>query len=305
MKIDGGEAKLVFILLLFLIANFAVIINQSTDISAALPDRNNNTNITSTQTTTTKKDNDYKTNETGIISNAASPGNSTDDSECVNYDNHTRTINVCSGKLSLTKLSSILNNPGVLNRTSTKNWFLNANILVRGADSILFINSTDTDWLKINSTGGTAYSISVRGKGSLVIDHTKITSWNSTSNTVTNLKSHTEPKRAFLMISISGSHMNITNSNLSYLGYLTYTKSGGDNGTTTGIAYYGGNGSVIKNNLISFNHRGFYSRAVSNIAFENNRVYNNFEYGLDPHTGTTDIKIYSNSIYNNGAHGLI
>jgi parallel beta-helix repeat protein len=223
----------------------------------------------------------------------------------VNYDNHTRTINVCSGKLSLTKLSSILNNPGVLNRTSTKNWFLNANILVRGADSILFINSTDTDWLKINSTGGTAYSISVRGKGSLVIDHTKITSWNSTSNTVTNLKSHTEPKRAFLMISISGSHMNITNSNLSYLGYLTYTKSGGDNGTTTGIAYYGGNGSVIKNNLISFNHRGFYSRAVSNIAIENNTVYNNFEYGLDPHTGTEDMKISNNRIFDNGAHGVI
>jgi parallel beta-helix repeat protein len=307
MKIDRRRVLgIILFLFLFSFTTCGVMMNQFIDISAQISHesiKNNNNNITSKQT---KKFSEFQTNKTDIMPNSGPTGqNSIVPSDCVNYDNHTRTINICSGNLSLTKVSSILNNPSILKRTSAKNWFLNANILVRGVNATLFINSTDTDWLKINSTAGTAYSISVRGRGNLVIDHTKITSWNSTSNTVTNLKSGTEPRRAFLVVSSTGGHMNITNSVLSYLGYVTFTKSGGDNGATTGIAYYGGNGSIIKNNIISFNHRGFYSSRVSNITIENNRVYNNFEYGLDPHTGTTDIKIYSNSIYNNGAHGLI
>ena len=51
----------------------------------------------------------------------------------------------------MTAVNSIINNSKVLNQTSPKNWFLNANIsIAKGAT--LFINSSDTDWLKINST---------------------------------------------------------------------------------------------------------------------------------------------------------
>ena len=294
---------------------FGLIMNPFTDIAAQIShgsadDNNNNITIPSRQI---KKFNEYPTNNTAAdvrspVGLASQNSSSLRSSVCVNYDNNTRTINICSGNLSLTKISSILKNPTILKRTSPKNWFLNANILIRGANATLFINSTDTDWLKINSTGSTAYSISVRARGDLVIDHTKITSWNSTSNAVTSLKSATEPRRAFLAISSSGGHMNITNSVLSYLGYLTFTKSlGNDNetGTTTGIDYHGGSGSIIRNNIISFNHRGFDSSGVSNITIENNRVYNNFQYGLDLDRGTAGMKIYNNSIYNNGDHGII
>ena len=44
----------------------------------------------------------------------------------------------------------------------------------------LYINSTDTSWLKIAADGETAYSILV--SGSLKIDSVKITSWNPNTN---------------------------------------------------------------------------------------------------------------------------
>src|SRR5919198_5348277 len=214
MKIDRRRVLgIILFLFLFSFTTCGVMMNQFIDISAQIShesiNNNNNNNITSKQT---KKFSEFQTNKTDIMPNSGPTGqNSIVPSDCVNYDNHTRTINICSGNLSLAKVISILKNPTILNRTSAKNWFLNANILIRGANATLFINSTDTDWLKINSTAGTVYSISVRGRGDLVIDHTKITSWNSTSNTVTSQKSATEPRRAFLAISSTGGHMNITN----------------------------------------------------------------------------------------------
>ena len=222
---------------------------------------------------------------------------------CVRYDISNKAINICGGAVSLTQINSVLKNPSVLNQTSKKNWFLNANVNI-GNKATLFVNSSDTDWLKINSTAGSAYSIVVKGDGKLVIDHTKITSWNSTSNTVAKLKTGKEP-RSYLVVSGSGGQMNITNSDLSYLGYVTFNQAGGERGYTNGIAYYSGNGSVIKNNTISYNYRGFYSAAISNITVENNSVFNNFEYGLDPHTGSSDLKIYNNTVYGNGDHGII
>ena len=63
---------------------------------------------------------------------------------CVNYDNRTMTINICGGKMDMTALHSIVNNSKILNQTSPKNWFLNANILIAKC-ATLFVNSTDTD----------------------------------------------------------------------------------------------------------------------------------------------------------------
>ncbi len=219
------------------------------------------------------------------------------------YENLTKTIYVCGGTVDLSRISSVIGNDHVLNLTSKKNWFLNADItLMRGAT--FFINSTDTDWLKINSTAGTAYSIVARGKSNLVIDHSKITSWNSTSNTEATLGSGKEP-RAFLLNRWDGGQMNITNSNLSSLGYIVRDRYGAIMGNTSGVAYFAGHGSIIKNNTISNNFRGFYSSNVSEVTIENNSIHDNYEYGLDPHTGSRNLKIIGNNIYNNGHHGII
>lgn len=214
---------------------------------------------------------------------------------CVNYDNRTMTINICGGKMDMTALHSIINNSTILNQTSPKNWFLNANILIaKGAT--LFVNSTDTDWLKINSTAGTAYSIST--KGNLLIDNTKISSWNFTNKSDTLLNSKAQP-RGYLVVPWDGTgHMNITNSNLSYLGY--------DGGTNTwGISYYAGDGSIISNNSFSFNYRGFHaSDDASNIMLVNNTINNSYQHGILAHINSTNLQIYNNAIHNNANHGV-
>lgn len=214
---------------------------------------------------------------------------------CVNYDNRTMTINICGGKMDMTALHSIINNSKILNQTSPKNWFLNANILIaKGAT--LFVNSTDTDWLKINSTAGTAYSIST--KGNLLIDNTKISSWNFTNKSDTLLNSKAQP-RGYLVVPWDGTgHMNITNSNLSYLGY-----GGGTN--TWGISYYAGDGSIISNNSFSFNYRGFHaSDDASNIMLVNNTINNSYQHGILAHINSTNLQIYNNAIHNNANHGV-
>ena len=220
----------------------------------------------------------------------------TNNSSCVNYDNRTMTINICGGMVDMTAVNSIINNSKVLNQTSPKNWFLNANIsIAKGAT--LFINSSDTDWLKINSTTGTAYSIVT--KGNLLIDNTKISSWNFTNKSDTLLNSKTEPRSYLVVPWDSSGQMNITNSNLSYLGY-----DGGKD--TGGISYYAGDGSVISNNHFSFNYVGFdISGDVSDIIFVNNTINNSYRDGLVADINSTNLEISNNAIYNNTNDGVV
>ena len=214
---------------------------------------------------------------------------------CANYDNRTMTINICGGKMDMTELDSIINNSKILNQTSPKNWFLNANILIaKGAT--LFVNSTDTDWLKINSTAGRAYSIAT--KGNLLIDNTKISSWNFTNNSNTLLNSIAQPRGYLVVPWDSTGHMNITNSNLSYLGY-------GGVKDTWGISYYAGDGSIISNNSFSFNYRGFHaSDDASNIMLLNNTINNSYQHGIVAHINSTNLQVYNNAIHNNANHGI-
>ena len=216
---------------------------------------------------------------------------------CVYYDNTTMTINICGGIMDMTTLDNVINNSKVLNQTSPKNWFLNANIsIAKGAT--LFINSTDTDWLKINSTAGTAYSIIA--KGNLLIDNTKISSWNSTNKSYTLLNSKTDPRSYLAVPWDSTGYMNITNSNLSYLGY-----DGGKE--TSGISYFSGDSSIISNNSFSFNYRGFDISVddASNIMLINNTINNSYQDGLVAHINSTNLQIYNNTIYNNIKHGVL
>ena len=90
---------------------------------------------------------------------------------------------------------------------------------------------------------------------------------------------------------------NILNSEIAYLGY---DKSGGH-----GLDYYGGaTGSLIQNNHIHHLWRAFYSSGVGGITFTKNVVHDNIEYGIDPHSGTHDMYITYNKVYNNN-HGII
>ena len=163
------------------------------------------------------------------------------------------------------------------------------------------------------------YNIDVHG--SLKIDSVKITSWDPTTNnyaisngqreavppgtkgaTLNGYIIHYGAPRGFIKIEHDATGTtDITNSEIAYLGY----ESGISDIGSGGLNYYGANGSVIRGNYIHDLYFGFYSSGVGYMTIENNQVYHNANYGLDPHTGTHDMIIRNNIVHDNGAQGII
>jgi parallel beta-helix repeat protein len=245
-------------------------------------------------------------------SNTASPGG------CINYNPSKRTITVsCSSPARLTDIDSNVHDASLLAKQSPDGvWFLNANLVIaKGAT--LHIDSTDTKWLKISSkvTRGAgiakiapAYTIDVHG--SLKIDSVKITSWDPTTNyyAITN-GSRTgsgvfifgAPRPSIVVENNATGTTDITNSEIAYLGYEEGKHKGG-----SGLSYYyGGDGSIIRNNDIHHVYFGLYTFGVGHMIIENNIIRNSGHYGLDPHTGTHDMIIRNNKVYDNNGSGII
>ena len=245
-------------------------------------------------------------------SNTAPPGG------CINYNPSKRTITVsCSSSARLTDIDNKLHDASLLAKQSTNGvWFLNANLVIaKGAT--LHIDSTDTKWLKISSkvTRGAgiakiapAYIIDVHG--SLKIDSVKITSWDPTTNyyAITN-GSRTgsgvfifgAPRPSIVVENNATGTTDITNSEIAYLGYEQGKHKGG-----SGLSYYyGGDGSIIRNNDIHHVYFGLYTFGVGHMIIENNIIRNSGHYGLDPHTGTHDMIIRNNKVYDNNGSGII
>jgi mannuronan 5-epimerase len=216
---------------------------------------------------------------------------------CINYDNVNRTINLCGGSTDLSMINRVINRSDVLNKTSDKNWILDANISIADGAS-LFINSTDTTWLKISSPPSRPHSIVAYGN--LVIDGTKISSWNITSNRegiLTNNGNESLPRSYLLKPQLGTGQMNITNSNISGLGFKSLKD-------TWGITYYSGAGSIIENNTIHSNFRGLHLAGnVSDILVSNNTILNSTQHGLDL-LRVRDIVILDNNVSSNNEHGI-
>jgi parallel beta-helix repeat protein len=243
-------------------------------------------------------------------SNTASPGG------CINYDPSTRTITVSCNSARLTDIDNKLHDSSILAKQSPAGtWFLSAKLVIsKGAT--FHIDSTDTKWLKMNSkvdrSGGPkiglVYIIDVFG--SLKIDLVKITSWDPTTNkyAITN-GSRTgsgififgAPRPSIVVENNATGTTDITNSEIAYLGYEQGKHKGG-----SGLSYYyGGDGSVIRNNIIREVYFGLYTFGVGHMIVENNIIRNSGHYGLDPHTGTHDMIIRNNTVYDNNGSGII
>jgi parallel beta-helix repeat protein len=222
-----------------------------------------------------------------------------DKGDCIKYNASTNTIQISCKSVNLTDLYTSLDNPRILDKEPAGVWFLNANIRVN--DRATFnINSSDTSWLKINSTSGTANNIGVRGN--LLIDSVKISSWNSINNSYASTNGDGKTPRSYIKVE-EGSPLptktDITNSEISHLGYNA-SKS-------FGLSYYAGANSVITNNKIHHLWYGFYSATseVYNLLIEDNYFFSNYVYGIDPHSGTHNLIIRNNTVYDNGKHGII
>ena len=246
--------------------------------------------------------------------------------DCIGYntdeENGKNTITVsCSHPSTLTDIYNSIQNQEILKRedNSTSNrstWILDATIIVE-KDSTLVINSSDTKWLKIlagdkNGDGDRDIVNSITVFGNLIIDSVKITSWDPKNNDVIKFEVDILPSREFEHTGIDAiprpyiktedettGTMNITNSEIAYLGYECGSGC-------SGISYYGNNGtSIVKNNEIHHDRFGFYSVGVGGVVLEDNNVHDNFMYGFDPHTATHDMIIRNNTVHDHGAMGII
>jgi mannuronan 5-epimerase len=212
---------------------------------------------------------------------------------CTKYDPVKKLITVTCKTASLSSVANGIKNPAVLKDTDGT-WLLNANMTV-AKDASLTIDSNDTKWLKINSTTSKdSYHIDVLG--SLKIDSVKISSWNTTSNTYTSTNG-TVHRPSIAILPRAEGKMDVINSEISYLGY--------DSSPRQGLYFGSGNGSTIINNTIHHMWFGFYSKGTGNITMDNNEVFANEKYGLDPHTGTQNMIIRNNTVHGNGHIGII
>lgn len=232
-------------------------------------------------------------------------------SECVTFDSEERMITINCRTANLTQINSQIKNPDVIRKDANvdKGWLLNAGITI-AENAILYINSSDTSWLKILPLlpdEETAYPIYV--SGSLKIDSVRISSWNpNTNNYTSSLDSHRNgedvqlgtPRPYIIVNDDATGTTDITNSELTSLGYES-----GYGGGRTGLRYEGGDDSLIKGNNIHDLYFGFYSKGVGGIRIEDNFVHNNIHYGLDPHTGTHDMSVKNNTVHDNGSIGII
>lgn len=229
-------------------------------------------------------------------------------SNCITFDSQERIITVSCKTTNLTYIDSQLKDPDVLHRDNglDKGWVLNAGITV-AEDATLYINSSDTSWLKILADEENAYPIHV--SGSLKIDSVGIASWNPNTNNYTSSSDSQRdgqdvqigtPRPYIVVDEGATGTTDITNSEIAHLGYES-----GYGGGRTGLRYEGGDGSILRGNNIHDLYFGFYSKGVGGIEIEDNYIHDNIHYGLDPHTGTHDMNIRNNTVNDNGGIGII
>jgi mannuronan 5-epimerase len=240
---------------------------------------------------------------------------------CISYDPEDNVITITCQSANLSDIHSILADQNVLlnendvdldvisrdiNGDSGNVWQLNAGITV-AENATLYINSTDTSWLKIIADGESAHPITV--SGNLKIDSVKVTSWNPNTNNYTTSQdsgrngqdvSIGTPRPYIVVEDDATGTTDITNSEIAYLGYEAGYGAG-----RTGLRYEAGDGSMLKGNEIHNLYFGLYTRGVGGMTIENNHIHDNIHYGLDPHTGTHDMIIRNNTVHDNGSSGVI
>ena len=96
----------------------------------------------------------------------------------------------------LSEVSDELNNSKLLHEISAKIWILNANLTIANGSSF-YINDTDTNWLKINSSSGVAHSVEVQGN--MIGDSVKITGWDSLKNVYATTDKNGTIPRSYIM----------------------------------------------------------------------------------------------------------
>jgi poly(beta-D-mannuronate) C5 epimerase len=221
---------------------------------------------------------------------------STEPEKCSNYDSESNLITVfCNTNLS--EINNVIHDKTVLNKDPNGAWILNATIQVNPLAKMT-INQSDTSWLKIISKNESEPNF-IKITGSANIDGVKITSWNPVSkNPIIQNINGSIPRPFILFDNITG-NVNISNSEIAFLGYNAYPSDGF-------VFRMGGNASsTITNNIIHDMWDGFYSDSAKFITIKNNQFYNNLRHGINPDAGSHDLNITGNIAHNNNNTGIL
>ena len=207
---------------------------------------------------------------------------------CIDYEADENTINIMCNA-SFADLVDTLDDQDILENIRDGEYLLNANLLV--VDGVTFEMSSDDglQYLKIAGTNG----IIVNGR--IQISDIIITSWDPEADSPVFQTSTGSVPRAFINLRVSEGGF-IQDSEIAYLGYDELPRRGIDLGESTEGASHD---FAITNSKIHDNWMGFYSAGAYNIIIDGSEFYNNIKYAMDPHTGTHNMTVSNNKVYNN------
>lgn len=209
------------------------------------------------------------------------------------FDAGTNTITLAAGEnVSIPALRDAIGRPDALREVGEGEWLLGANVVIVGGAS-LRISAPDVRWLKLASGGGRFVSVTALG-GGLDIRGSCITSWDES---VQKVDENYDDGRGFLLAR-DGATMTIDRAEIRYLGSGA-VESYGLSWRTAGST------GAITNSVVSHLYFGLYSYEVSGLRIQDNEFYGNVLYGVDPHTGSSNLVIERNIVHDNGKHGII
>ncbi len=235
---------------------------------------------------------------------------------CIDYDAEENTITInCDS--SFLDVIQTLDDPGVIENLGNGEYLLNANLEV--ADDVTFEMSSSTTSTNAGNDAGVSdnFGIGENGAGGdgdnneglkylkitgangivvygrIELSGVKITSWNPVTNSPIPQTINGSIPRAY--INLRGSEGGfVHNSEISHLGYQEFGRRGFD---LFGDGY--SRDLEISGSKFHDMWFAFYSRGAYNIVIDGNEYYDNIKYGLDPHSGTHDIRITNNYLHNN------
>ena len=229
----------------------------------------------------------------------------------VTYSSLTNTIKVRGegNAVNLRQISQLVSrlNRNVLQEVAPGEWILRSNLDI-SKKVTLILRGEEVKSLKLKSEPGKLVWIKAED-GSILITGTNISSWSEESNAP---DSDADDGRSYITAKGSG-RMDVLNSEISYLGYAGAPNRGGPFGGSYGLSWkidshkFRDNliTGVVEGNKIHHNYFGLYSFGATGIVIRNNDIYQNDQYGIDPHDDSNNLLIEDNKVHDNGNHGII
>jgi mannuronan 5-epimerase len=226
--------------------------------------------------------------------------------DCINFNSTEATITL-SCDSALADIALAVNNSNAIKKEQNEDgaWLLNSSLSIKKGATLVINEADGAKVLRISSRGNeTILSNStddygqhgIRVFGGLNMSGIKITSWDPINDRQVVQNPNGTIPRPYIVVEPGADPSYITDSEIEYLGY--------DSPRKQGLNMYGGEGTVLNGSKIHDLWVGFTSANVGHIIIENNSIYDNFEDGVDPHSGSHDLVVKDNHIMNN-TNGLI